>query len=414
MRNKLKNKLGSSMYDNFAGGNGAPIYDSSGRVIRSKREKRKKMVTKIIIISLVFAVLGGVIYLPQFFMKSDNKGKLIMEPDRYAYTDLVTYVKNHSGDDFDKDGLNNYSEYTAGANPFDPDTDRDGMPDGSDSEPLSAGDYLYRAILSKGNDMKTPYEINGVILWPDNKGSWTNGAVIEVQSGYQFTNFEGWAKFPDGKYAYQYVDGKHTILPYRESANAWHITQDCVVVLTDNKPEDTYEISLFGNKFYLRNQVGKALSAILPDAGWICASTMWLDDTFVETKPYTYSNFTKVDVSQYHGQYYNAYSKDLAALSEVYELIDNGYYVLASLMSEDAGECIVEVYGYTYSGDLIVADPMRKSSSGLLEIDVCCSRYLSDTNVVTERAWFEYAGCGYDSTQGALISFFAANPAAKD
>ena len=39
-------------------------------------------------------------------------------------------------EDYDGDGLTNYQEYLSGTNPFFTDTDGDGIPDGSDSEPL--------------------------------------------------------------------------------------------------------------------------------------------------------------------------------------------------------------------------------------------------------------------------------------
>ena len=255
--------------------------------------------------------------------------------------------------------------------------------------------------------MDDPYEINGVILWPDSKEAWALGAVIPVDAGYQFTNFKGWAKFPGGKYAYQYVNGKHTILKHKDSANAWYIDQDCTVVLVDEKPENTYQISFFGNSTYMRNWLGSFLSALLPEKGWITGETMWLDDTFVDTRTNVYAKYQKSDVSNLPVSRFATYSEQLNDLAEVYAFIDDGKCVLATIMSEEYGEAIVEVYGYTADGNLIIADPQLKSVNGVLEMKICCSRALDKDNQVVERSWFEFRGCGFDSRNGDLIGFYS-------
>lgn len=407
MRNKRKNTFFKNVLENFRTENSAPMYTTSGDIIYTQKKLNLKWLAIVLPIAAVIGVIAGIIYLPQFFIPDTRESNLIADTNPAAHTEMLQYVKTYSGEDFDKDGLSNFEELEAKTDPFFNDTDKDGVLDGYDQTPLKKNDTLYNSILSTGASIKTPYEINGVILWPDNKETWTYGAVIPVRNGYQFTGFSGWAKFPGGKYAYQYIDGRHTLLKHNEKANTWKIERDCVVVLTDKQPENTYLISFFGNETFMRNGFGKFLSWLLPEKGWITAKTMWLDDTFVDTSNNTFAPYQKVGPSAYDATRYGQYSKSLTDLAEVYDLIDNGYCVLASLMSEQYGETIVEVYGYTNAGNLIVADPQIKSINGIITIDACCSRALTFSGELTENAWFEYYGCGYDSHKGDMIAFFS-------
>ena len=50
--------------------------------------------------------------------------------------ELMTYLLT-SGGDYDGDGIDNATEIANGTNPFDADSDHDGIPDGQDSQPLS-------------------------------------------------------------------------------------------------------------------------------------------------------------------------------------------------------------------------------------------------------------------------------------
>ena len=55
---------------------------------------------------------------------------------RLRFTDLPS--SNPGGDDFDGDGLSNTDELDNGTDPFNPDTDGDGIPVGNDPQPLHA------------------------------------------------------------------------------------------------------------------------------------------------------------------------------------------------------------------------------------------------------------------------------------
>lgn len=406
MRNKNK-PLTKAIFDNFAGSSQKPIYDEKGNVIKYNKSRFSRFNWKpLVIIASFLLIICGLLYLPQLFMHDDLRGEFIMTPNAAGYTQMQKHLENNKGEDFDSDGLKNLEEIEFGSDPYFSDSDRDGVIDGLDNNPLSKDKTLDNAILAQGTTRKDPYSMSGVILWPDNYDSWIHGAVIETQEGFQFTGFKGWAKFPSGAYAYQYVNGKHQLLPYRENANAWHITQDCVVVLTDNKPENTYRIRLFGHEFYMRSGIAEALNWLLPERGWITCEKMWLDDTFVNTNTNIYTTFKKTNPYSSGDIRFEKYSKSLDSLADVYQYISSGRYVLASLMSEEYGECIVEIYGFTETGNLIVADPQLKTNFGILNIEVCCSRILNSDGSVGEQGWFEFYGCGYNSFEGDMISFF--------
>ncbi len=384
-----------------------PLYDKHGNPIKKRRRQSFKHFNwkPLVIILSCIAVFAGIIYIPQMFVTESNKGELIMRPDPEGYKNVIKYLEMKGGDDFDHDGLNNHNELRTGTDPFFPDSDGDGVFDGSDKSPLQADDGLYRSVLARGQNRKTPYEMNGVILWAADKDAWINGAVIETQKGYHFTNFKGWVKFPNDKFAFKLENGKHTNLKHKADTNTWYIAGDCEVTFSDEMPTTTNRITFFGRSFYLRNFVGDALSWLLPDKGWITGENMWLDDTFVDTSQNTYADFKQYNVLPIPGDRMSKYSSSLESLAEVYRSIDKNEHVFASLVSEEHGECIVEVYGYTASGDLIVADPALKSAGGILKISAHCARVIDNDGTLTEYGWFEFAGCGYDSEEDAIIAF---------
>lgn len=417
MRNILNKAQRREIFKNFNVGPNSAMYDSAGNVIAKtgkfktrrfiKKIKKLKKLKKLIIVTSVVLALAGAIYIPQLFIEEVRKNELIFTSDKGRYAAFLKYLDLKRDADFDGDGLSNYLEAQQRSNPFSNDTDHDGVLDSFDKNPCERDETLLTILTMQGADIEEPYAINGVILWPDNEEAWSLGAVIPVQSGYQFTDFQGWAKFPSGKYAYKFAGGKHTLLDYKQNANAWYIEEDCVVVLVDEQIENTYLISLFGYETYMRNSFGAFLAKVLPDKGWIAGETMWLEDTFVDTSDNIYAKYQTTNITQLDDSRYSTYSNKLDDLADVYRFIDQGDCVLASLMSEDHGETIVEVYGYTKSGDLIVADPHSKSTNGVIFIQANCSRALDKNNNITENSWFEYYGCGYDSSNGDLIGFFS-------
>lgn len=386
-----------------------PRYDETGNLIKPEKKINFYLYlnwTPLFITVGVFVLLFASIYLPQFFLPDVDSGALIAQYDADGYNKLQSYIANHGSMDFDNDGFSNVHELDAGTDPFVWDSDADGVMDGKDKEPLIKNETLLYEIQKSGADIKTAYAMAGVILWPANKDAWVNGAVIQERNGYRFTNFEGWAKFPEGGYAYRFENGKHIMLDYKEDAEAWKINGDYVVTLTDEIKEETYRISLFGLQFYLRNGFGKFLADILPDKGWLTGESMWLDDTFIDTQPSVYSNFVKRDIAILNEDRYGLYTTKLNELANVYRALENGQHVLASLNSPRHGESVVEVYGYTYDGHLIVASPKDQEIGGIINIKAHCVRALDIENKITENTYFTFAGCGYSSEEGAYISFF--------
>lgn len=410
-----KSKTLNKIFDNYAANNPSAMYDAQGNTIR-KHDKcfLIKMLKPIVVTATTAAIVFGALYIPQVFMPDVRAGDLIATANISGWSQLQNYLEQHKGDDFDKDGMTNWDEMQLGADPFFADTDRDGLLDGRDPKPMQPGKELENAVMTQGTTRKDPYSMNGVVLWPDDKYSWLHGAVIEVQDGFQFTNFKGWAKFPSGTYAFQHKDGAHTLLPYREDTNTWHITEDCTVVLRETIPEDTYCVSLVGHSFYIRNAtIGNVFDTLLPQKGWLTCKKMWLDDTFVDTQNITYAPYRKV--GNINGNaYYRNYSKSLDSLANVYQTIKNGSPMLVSLQSEKKGECILEVYGFTQAGDLIVANPQIKSNAGVLTIDARCERIINEDGTIGTLGWFEFYGCGYNSYEGAYITFVAMPDSTKE
>lgn len=411
MRSHIDKQRRREIFENFRVGPNSAVYDEHGNVIMDPKEKNKQILFKVLKIAVpiivVLLILSGIIYLPQFFVSDQKPNELVFETNKKQYEALQSYLKEKPDADFDNDGLINYEEIRFGSNPFSSDTDRDGICDSIDKNKCTKDNAIYNSLVAQGDNMDDPYEINGIILWPDSKDAWALGAVIPVETGYRFTNYKGWAKFPTGKYAYQYIDGKHTLLKHKESANAWYIDKDCTVVLVDEKPENTHLISFFGHSTYMRGGFGSFLAAVLPNRGWISGETMWLEDTFVDTRTNVYAKYQRVEISNLPDSRFATYSESLSDLAEVYAFIDKGKCVMASVMSEKHGEAIVEIYGYTADGDLIAADPQVKTTAGTLEIKVCCSRALDENGQIKERSWFEFKGCGFDSDNGDLIGFYS-------
>lgn len=390
--------------------NKTPNYTSAGRVVRRGLSRRNKVILAVCCVVLVFGAIAGVIYLPQFKKVPVSNGYPIAATNATAWSALQSYLAAHPDEDFDGDGLTNAEELTSKTDPYFQDSDFDGVMDKQDTKPMSKGNAVLNTMKASGEDIDTPVAMNGVILWPDDNKSWARGGVIKVQTGYQFTNYKGWAKFQTGGIAYQYVDGRHTPLSYRKDIDAYYIEQDCLVVLEKTEKEMTYLISFFGHHSYMRGKLGKFLASALPDRGWITGRAMWLDDTFIDVGVNTKLPCVPLDITTEDESRFAFYSSDLMDLSNTYAWIDAGYYVFASLISEDMGEMIVAVYGYTYDGNLLVMNPATGSSKSVLIITAHCGRCLTPDNKVSQFSYFAFRGCGYSSADGDMISFFSAIP----
>ena len=382
-------------------------YDTSGNVVYRYNALRITLKV-VVIVGIVFAVLAAAIYTPQLFMRDPEPvNDLITKPDPSGYSNMRQYIRSHSDMDYDNDGLTNGEEIKIGTNVFFADSDLDGLNDSIDKKANKKDKKaVLNALKVSNGSRKTPYSMDGVILWPQNNKAWSQGTVILTQEGYKFTNFKGYAKFPEGNVPYVCKDGRHTPLPYKADVDAYKISEDCIITLTNEKKEQTYQIGLFGKEWYIRNGFGKFLNWLLPEKGWLTAKSMWVDDTF--------NNYNTVTVDYAPPESYVAsdsrfeyYSYDLDDLAMVYTLLDEGYYVHASILSEDQGESIVVIFGYTASGDLLAVDP-DVTQIGVIDINIQRIRCVNNDNRVSEFSFFTFSGCGYQEEEKPLIAFYSA------
>lgn len=382
-----------------------PTYAITGKVKKKPLQFHFSLNVFITIVCIVVLLLA--IYLPQFFIYEDQTGKQLIESNFSSLSDWQSYIQCHKDADFDGDGLKNYKEIEIGSDPYNTDTDKDGIADGFDSSPLTPDNGVEKHLISQGKTPTDSFNMNGVLLWADNKQSWVNGAVIEVPTGYQFSKFKGYAKFPTEKIPYQLVNGKHTPLKKHPETNAWKITQDCIVEFYEKEPESTYELSFLDHSIYINTAIAKALAAILPDTGWLTGQRMIVNDTFVSTQKNTYAEYSNVIRKDFPEKRFEAFGNRLSDLAAVYRHICDGEIVMVSLMSEKIGETVLVAYGYTPDGDLIVAAPSDKNIVGKLSFDICCRKSIdSQTGNIETTSFFEFAGCGYSTINGDKLSFW--------
>lgn len=255
--------------------NAVVSFDEFGRPIKAKREIKKG---PIIAVGSVLAVLSF-LYIPALFktpiaaLWSKSKTNLNTESIRIANT----FLKAYPDSDFDNDGLSNSLETQYSTNPYDADTDGDGINDyweifSINTDPRRWNGDLQSLVdsvdIANETGTNAPYKIDNVILWADNLYSKTYGGVVKTIDGYQFSDFSGWVQFTEGGYAYEYVDGIHRSLPYKEVENAYYIDGSPRVILYDEPAQNVYKFEAFGQVAYLPdNFFGQALDFILPDYG---------------------------------------------------------------------------------------------------------------------------------------------------
>lgn len=387
-----------------------PQYDVGGRAIVSAAPRSRRWIYVTIAITASLLAICGFIYLPQYFIQETptENAYLISElTDREFIRQC--YIELGGNFDWDRDGVSNAKEYKGGTNLYTPDTDGDHVVDAIDEQPTIPGDGFEKALINAGMRKGKPYEMNGVTLWADDETS-MRGGVVATMEGYYFSGFKGWAKFgaETNVYAYKYSNGIHTLLPYRAYENAWKISEDCLVLLKEEKMEMTNQVSFFGASFYVGGWFGDMLSAILPNQGFITSIHLALEDTFIDTDDTTEvkvrAGVTKIDDA-------NRVIRDdgtLSALAGVYQSINNNVVVYVSLYEDGVGESLLMAYGYTKEGYLLVADPKNVDVTGILFIQPVCKAVVTAENTLGNISYFEYCGCGYDSTRrNTTISFTA-------
>lgn len=378
---------------------------------QNKLKKRKKIII-LVSLSLLLVLLIGmicIVYLPQLFLSDAVPNEYIVTPNAEALVMRKKYIEDNFDADFDGDGLNNGDELEKGTSVYNPDSDGDGVYDGNDKTPLSKDDDLYYVLTEDGSSINSPYQMDDVIMWADDKSSFLHGGVIKtVSGGYHFSDFSGWVRFASvyDKYtAYIYENGVHSSLKYDVNKQAWYIPGTCDVIFTDDEPGIVYYVECFGSGKYYKNTVGAILNFLLPEKGYITSREMWLDDTFinVDTNYITSNQNIKIDLSD--PSRFASNDTSLETLMSIYYAIDNDSAVAASIVDEKDGEAIVIIYGYTISGDLLVRSQDGKKD--ILSINPIAAKILGPSGSVIQSERFEFEGCGFSSRDGDTICFFA-------
>lgn len=392
-------------------------YSVNGKVVKEKLGKKARI---IITVATIMGCLAIAIYVPPLFShgSSDNSDVPIM-PDVSAIKTYQTYLKDHPESDFDNDGLSNAFEAENGTDPWQCDSDWDGVTDYAElylteTSPVNASTVLIDQIESKDktedNTIHTPYKIDDIIFWPDTYSSKAFGGVVRTMWGYRFCNYTGWVRFPEKVYAYRYRNGIHYELKYRENEDAWYIDSSDEIRLYNSPLSFVHclQVPVIHTIYLKDNGFGKFLTKILPNMGGIITCHK---ASIVDTQPSTKDDVTatlrsplinREDVSRF-GQN----MKTLKDLSWVRKLIEADQCVAVSLYSANAGESIGIVYGYTKDGNLLVADESLKPV-GELKITEWAMNRMDKEGKIAQDSWYEFKGLGFDSAKyGDRISFFA-------
>ena len=92
-------------------------------------------------------------------------------------------------------------------------------------------------------------------------------------------------------------------------------------------------------------------------------------------------------------------------LANVIDSLKNNKCVLTSLYSEELGESIVIVYGYTSNGELLLANRETLEPVGKIKIKIRTQKVIDKNEVLKEINIFEFSGMGFDSMKKSYIRF---------
>lgn len=400
-----------------------PTYSTNGRNITpGKKQKRKQ----ILLTAGIAAGIACVLYIPQFFYTTSDPD-VSVSADTTAIRKVSSVLRNYPEEDFDGDGISNAEEELAGTDPWNVDTDGDGVTDYCElkitsTDPLTAevtlADKQKKSDAENGKSVGSPYKIGNVILWADDYASKSYGSVVETINGYRFCNFHGYAQFPDteGKYAYSNQNGIHTLLGKRNEENAWRIDGDASVELYDKKLKEICDLSIFGFHFYPDSNVFfRGLSKILPDQGFLTATTKTDIDVDPDTRDATVTDIQTMEYDKDNLKRFTLNSNTLNDLVYVRDSIkDDHACIAASLYDSKKGEYVVLIYGYDYDGNLLCADISSGKILGKITITEKAKKIMNKTGDIVSMSYFDYQGFEFNSLQGDRISFFATTDTSKN
>ena len=367
----------------------------NGNPFKKKLSKKTKLI--ILISCIVTALL-----LPQLIFRIsaafDIKENMTLELNQGGKQTVMDYIKIQNGvADWDKDGITNTNDKDV----FDPDTNRDGIPDGEEA----------KDFLTIGGVMK--YE--NVTLEIQNKKM----GVSKFLNYYVFKNYDGWVKISN-----------ETGVPYIYKSNGWteaeytveggdymvKIPCDCYIEFVPKGTKTVYRTDFFGDKTfakeesrYVKSYGGFApvcsflLKTFLPVTEPTDASiaSVWYTDTYHVVKQ---NNITKSEAIQPSKDNYkitilNDYEFTYDKLYKVYKSIDDKKTALISIIREDGSEAICFAYAYDYLGNIYLADAQTSKTAGVMKVTPMCQVYHKDgQNYV--REWYEFEGLGFSSADG--------------
>lgn len=402
----------------------APTYTPDGKLKKGKMKAAAKV--GIGFLALV-AAAAAFVYVPPLAARPATEDAYVpLKADTSAIKAYQTYLKDNPESDFDGDGLINSLEAERSTNPWDVDTDGDGVSDYAElfvteTSPTDASNILVKQAASddekNGKDLSTPYKLDDVIFWPSDYASRAYGAVVKISQSstmvaYRFCYYDGWVKFPpyETAYAYGYANGRHYELEKNEGANAWRVTNSDEIRLYASPLRFAHQLTLpfLGVRYLEDDAVGRFLTEILPDDGGFvtCRKVASVDvDPKVDdavTATFRAPAFEANDYSRL-----GADMTEMKYVSWARRVVDAGGCVAVSMYSDSIGESIGVVYGYDADGDLLVAD-LEGNPAGKIKITEMAMRMMDATGTIGFRRWFEWRGFGFDSRrQGDRISFFA-------
>lgn len=391
-------------------------YAVNGKAIKGKLSKGKK--TAVVILSMCCGI-GGVIYVPPVFYRAASENTDVpIVPDAAAIKTYQTYLKDNPDMDFDGDGLTNVMEAERNTDPWNMDTDGDGVSDYAElylteTSPTDASSIMVQKVMDEdekeGSTLGTPYKIDDIIFWPDSYAAKTYGAVVRTLTGYRFCHYTGWVRFPQTVYAYQYENGIHSELKHREAEDAWKIESSDEIVLYDSPLKFVHclKLPIAGTIYLEDNAAGRFLSKILPDKGWFTCYRAAAIDTQPEAQENTTASLRQPLINKNDISRFGKNMNTLKDLSWVRKLIEADECVAVSLYSGNAGESIGIVYGYTKTGDLLVADESL-NPVGVLKIKESAKKMMDKEGTIGQISYFDFEGLGFDSRKyGDRICFFS-------
>lgn len=361
--------------------------------------------TKLIIL---IASIAAILIIPQLIFRIpaliDTKDSLALELNLKGQQTILDYIKVQNGvGDWDKDGILNANDKDV----FDPDTDKNGIPDGeADKDFLQIGSVIkYENVTLEAQNRKM--------------------GVSKFRNYYVFKNYKGWVKISD-----------ETGIPYIYKSNGWteakysiengdymvEIPCDCYIEFVPKGTKIVYRTDLFGDKTFAseESRYVKSYGGFAPIASFFyklllpvtepkdaTIASIWYSDTYhiVQQNNINKAEAIKPDSSNYKLTALNDYEFTYDKLQKIYDNIDNKKTTLISIVREDGSEAICFAYAYDYLGNIYVADAVTSKTAGIIKINPMSQVYHKDgQNYI--REWYEFEGLGFSSDDGDKMFVF--------